>query len=93
MSSILARNVKRGLFLSLTVEGEDSLRGRKMNIKFVCVTLIAVLMLSACASGSYILTEEKRTPLTAAAIKLYTSPPQEYEVIAMVNASSDSGWT
>ena len=64
-----------------------------MNIKFVCVTLIAVLMLSACASGSYILTEEKRTPLTAAAIKLYTSPPQEYEVIAMVNASSDSGWT
>ena len=64
-----------------------------MNIKFVYVTLIAALMLSACASGSYILTGEKRTPLMAASVKLYISPPQEYEVIAIVNASSDSGWT
>ena len=50
-------------------------------------------MLSSCASGSYILTGEKRTPVLPKSVKLYTSPPQEYEVIGIVNASSDSGWT
>lgn len=64
-----------------------------MNIKHACVTLITILILSSCASGSYILTGEKRTPVKPKSVKLYTSPPHEYEVIGIVNASSDSGWT
>ncbi len=62
-------------------------------MKNTCCVLIAVLMISSCASGSYILTGQKRDPIDATLVKLYTEPPQQYEVIAIVNASSDSGWT
>lgn len=62
-------------------------------MKNICCVLIAVLLISSCASGSYILTGQKRDPIDATLVKLYTEPPQQYEVIAIVNASSDSGWT
>ncbi len=62
-------------------------------MKNICCVLIAVLMISSCASGSYILTGQKRDPIDATLVKLYTEPPRQYEVIAIVNASSDSGWT
>ena len=62
-------------------------------MKYICYVLIAVLLISSCASGSYILTGQQRDPIDATLVKLYTEPPQQYEVIAIVNASSDSGWT
>ncbi len=62
-------------------------------MKKMCCVLISVLLVSSCASGSYILTGQKRDPIDASLVKLYIDPPQEYEVIAIVNASSDSGWT
>ena len=62
-------------------------------MKNICYLLIAVLLISSCASGSYILTGQQRHPIDATLVKLYTEPPQQYEVIAIVNASSDSGWT
>ena len=65
----------------------------EMKIKKAWIALITTLLLSSCASGSYILTGEKHTPIKPESVKLYTSPPQEYELIAIVNASSDSGWT
>lgn len=64
-----------------------------MNIKHAWIAILAILFITSCASGSYILTGEKRPPIKPEAVKLYTSPPQEYETIAIVNASSDSGWT
>jgi len=47
----------------------------------------------ACASGSVIVTGTKRTPLEPSLVKLYLEPPAKFEVIGIVNASSDAGWT
>ena len=57
------------------------------------IMLLLAISLTACASGSSIVTGTKRTPLTPDQVKLYTEPPANYEVIAIVNASSDAGWT
>lgn len=54
---------------------------------------LAALALAACASGSAIVTGTKRTPITPDHVKLYLEPPAEFEVIGLVNASSDAGWT
>ena len=62
-------------------------------MKHVYITLIAIFLLSSCASGSHILTGQKRDPVLPSQVKLYTSPPLQYEVIGIVKASSDSGWT
>jgi hypothetical protein len=55
--------------------------------------LLFVLSLVACASGSAIVTGTKRTPLDPSQVKLYVEAPANYEVIGIVNASSDAGWT
>ena len=54
---------------------------------------VLALTLGACASGSAIAVGEKRAPIDAALVKLYLEPPDEYEVVGIVNASSDMGWT
>ena len=64
-----------------------------MNIKHAWIAILPILLITSCASGSYILTGEKLTPIKSEAVKLYTSAPQQYETIGIVNASSDSGWT
>ena len=62
-------------------------------MKATITVIFCILVLSACASGSYILTGQKRDPIQAADVKLYTEPPENYVVIGIVKASSDSGWT
>ena len=62
-------------------------------MKRIHIIFIAIFLLSSCASGSYILTGQKRDPMNPSLVKLYTSPPIKYDVIGIVNASSDSGWT
>lgn len=57
------------------------------------ITLLLAITLVACASGSSIVTGKKRAPLNPNHVKLYTEPPTNYEVIGIVNASSDAGWT
>jgi hypothetical protein len=52
-----------------------------------------VLLLGSCASGSVVLTGQARQPVSAAVVKLYTQAPAEYEVIGLVKASSEMGWT
>ena len=64
-----------------------------ITMKQLHIILVLVLLLSSCASGSYILTGQKRNPSNPSNVKLYTSPPNKYDVIGIVNASSDSGWT
>lgn len=56
------------------------------------IILLLAITLVACASGSSIVTGTKRTPLTPNQVKLYTEPPAKYEVIGIVNSSSDAGW-
>ena len=62
-------------------------------MKLLMPTLLITLLLTACASGSYILTGQQRDAIEASNVKLYTEPPEEYEVIGIVKASSGSGWT
>ena len=52
-----------------------------------------MFILTACASGSYILTGQKRDPINPSEVKLYTEAPAQYETIGIVKASSDSGWS
>ena len=47
----------------------------------------------ACASGSVIVTGTERTPLDPNQVKLYLEAPANCEIIGIVNASSDAGWT
>ena len=62
-------------------------------MKHIYIMFVAIFLLSSCASGSYILTGQKRDPINSLLVKLYTAPPKKYEVIGIVNASSSSGWT
>jgi len=55
--------------------------------------LIASLMLISCASGTAIVTGTTRAAISPDKVKLYVQPPEEYEVVAIVKASSDAGWT
>jgi len=55
--------------------------------------IVIIFLLSSCATGSYIITGQKRDPIDPSLVKLYTTAPENYEVIGIVNASSDSGWT
>ena len=57
------------------------------------IILLIALSLVACASGSVIVTGTKRTPLDPNQVKLYLEAPANYEIIGIVNASSDAGWT
>lgn len=55
----------------------------------------AVLAIAACATGtgSAIVTGKTRAPLAPEQVRIYLEPPAAFEVIALVNASSDAGWT
>ena len=54
---------------------------------------LPVLANAACASGSAIVTDNTRPPIPTEQVKIYLEPPAEFEVIGLVNASSDAGWT
>ena len=57
------------------------------------IILLLAISIVACASGSSIVTGTKRSPLAPEQVKLYLEAPKKYEVIGIVNASSDAGWT
>ncbi len=54
---------------------------------------LALLALGACASGSAIVTGNTRVPVALVQVKIYLEPPAAFEVIGLVSASSDAGWT
>ena len=58
----------------------------------IIIFLIAISLV-ACASGSSIVVGEVRKPIDPSQVKLYLEVPPNYEIIGIVNASSDSGWT
>ena len=66
-----------------------------MDIKsqYIPIVYLLISLLTACASGSSIVTGTTRTPIEPNKVVLYLEPPEEYEVIGIVKASSDSGWT
>jgi len=54
--------------------------------------LFIITLLNACASGSSIVTGAVRTPIKTDQVQLYLDPPEKYETIGIVKASSDVGW-
>lgn len=55
--------------------------------------LFAALVLGGCASGSALIVGTPREPIDPNSVTIYTTPPAAFEEIAIVKASSDSGWT
>ena len=57
--------------------------------------LLAILLLVGCAtgSGSSIVVGEAREAIDSSQVKLYLEAPENYEIIGLVTASSDVGWT
>ena len=68
---------------------------REMNrsLKNPAFTVIVLLLMAACASGSAIVTGTTRPAVAPETVRLFVEPPAEYEVIGLVSASSDAGWT
>ncbi len=55
------------------------------------VILLLVVILNACATGSSIVTGTVREPIDFNLVKLYIDPPEIYETIGIVKASSGQG--
>lgn len=51
------------------------------------------LILFSCASGATFVTGKQRASVNPSIVSIYTEPPEDYEVIGIVTASSDSGFT
>jgi hypothetical protein len=66
-----------------------------MNLRRLLSAFVVLLVgtLTACASGSAIITGTTRAPISPTQVRIYLEPPAQFEVIGLVNASSDSGWT
>ena len=59
-----------------------------MPIARLCVLLTIASALVACANASHIITGQARAPIDPAQVKVYTAPPENYEEVAMIDATS-----
>ena len=59
-----------------------------LNFLFLCTVLFF-----SCASGTALVTGKQRAATNPETVIVYTEPPAKYEIIGIVTASSDSGWT
>lgn len=57
------------------------------------IIVIITAFITACASGSSKIVGEVREPIDTDRVKLYSNPIENYQVIGIINATSDSGWT
>ncbi len=57
------------------------------------LSLALAFKLAGCASGSAIVTGTTKPPVAAEQVAIYLDPPADFEVIGLVSASSDAGWT
>ena len=51
-----------------------------------------ITFISACASSSHLLVGEKRTPIPFTEVKIFAKPPETYEAIAIIDASSKNSF-
>ena len=64
----------------------------RTTISLLVLTIFA-FNLSGCATGTTLVTGVKRDATNFEQVKIYHTPPANYEVIAIVKASSEMGWT
>ena len=57
------------------------------------ILALFVSVITGCATGSSIVVGEVREATDPSQVKLYLEVPDSYEVIGIVTASSDAGWT
>ena len=57
------------------------------------ILLALALTLTACASGTSLVTGQSRPAVEADAVQVFLEPPANYEVIGIVTASSRTGFT
>jgi hypothetical protein len=79
------------MILLLEADTELNCMQRIRTMKYIF--LFAILLLAGCASGSSIVVGEVREAIDPNQVKLYLEIPETYEVIGIVTASSDAGWT
>ncbi len=65
----------------------------KSSRSYLWIVVSCIALLGACASGSAIVTGTTRPALAQNQVKVYLEPPASYEIIGLVSASSDAGWT
>ena len=61
-------------------------------MKLITAVLISVFLFG-CASGTVLVTGVEREPIDEAQVKIYLEAPETYEVVGMIEASSESGTT
>ena len=54
--------------------------------------LLAVAALGGCAATSSVLVGRSRPAIQASEVRIYLSPPKQYEEIAVLDASSKNSW-
>ncbi|GEM_PF-245144 len=75
----------RYVFWKLAIEIEVTMRNP--------LYFLFPILLFGCATGSIILTGETRPPIKPENVKLYLDPPEIYETIGLISASSDMGFS
>lgn len=58
------------------------------DLRYGIAAAVLVLLASACAGTSHVITGKPRTPIDPSQVAVYTSPPPQYEEIAVIDASS-----
>ncbi|NRR92832.1 hypothetical protein HSX10_14760 [Winogradskyella undariae] len=63
---------------------------KKINKRiFKIITSFFLFTVISCATGSIIITGKTRPAITPAEVSLYPNPPEEFETIGIIEASSD----
>jgi len=65
----------------------------KKSIIGLLILIIFAFNLGGCATGTTLVTGVKRDVIRFEQVKIYHSSPTSYEVIGVVKASSEMGWT
>ena len=60
-----------------------------MRVPKTIATLLFLMLLLGCATGSVIVTGNARPAIDSNEVKIYFEPPSQYETIGIVEASSD----
>ena len=62
-------------------------------VSFFVLTMLAALFVSGCASSSAVMVGTARPPINSRNVRVLAELPPQYEIIALVTASCDMGWT
>ncbi len=63
-----------------------------MKAPILSIALVLVAGLSGCSTSSHVIVGTPRAPISPDDVRVYASPPKEYDEIAWLQASSDGSW-